>query len=417
MILTLIFLFCSLVAQAHPHFFVIIPTFRNRDYCIQNIQALAEQHYQDWHALVLVDGAPEEDDGTACLLESWIKEHNLSEKIAIQRSTERRYALRNIYCAIHQYAQDDWVITLYDGDDFYSHIDFSVNRDALSRIAQEYQQQDTWMTYGQLVNYPWGTLGDPRPFPAEILATNGFRRYQWLFCHPRTFYAWLFKEIKLEDCLYEGSFFETAWDVAFMPMLEMATGRHIRFIDTVLYAYRHHARNDYATNFPRHRMMETYIRSKASYKPLHSKKSHACKMKQHIVSTANLRDILYGFLLNQYVKSIDISADWLGFTTIENNTSLEELIAACNEHNATSGCIITSAMKEQLGDSLVHLYKNIYYALCATVFSSSVTGDFSAVVLQNTRLAKILRNLKIPGQKKHRWGSGEVCIVMLDEDI
>ena len=55
--------------------------------------------------------------------------------------------------------------------------------------------------------------------------------------HLRTFYAGLFKKIKLGDFLFQGQFFQAACDTAFMfPMLEMAGNKAVHIQD-ILYVY------------------------------------------------------------------------------------------------------------------------------------------------------------------------------------
>jgi len=264
--LTLVFfIFDSEARRAQapsPHFFVVIPTYRNKDYCIQNITKLVEQTYKKWQALVIVDGSPEEDDGTYEILEKYIAVHDLSSTIFLMRNSERRGALDNIYTAIHDYAEDDWVVVLYDGDDYFK------TPKALDRISCEYIFNNAWFTYGQYVNYPKGDLGHCHAFPPMVIKNNNFRHYPWVASHPRTFYAWLFKKIDKEDLMYQNKFFDVAWDVAFMPMLEMASYGHIRFISDILYVYRHHARNDYKLHLPRVTMLEKNIRARKKYEPL-----------------------------------------------------------------------------------------------------------------------------------------------------
>ncbi len=89
--------------------------------------------------------------------------------------------------------------------------------------------------------YPEGEIGICKAIPDEIIKTNSFRKYNWVTSHLKTFYAGLFKRIKLYDLQYDGKFFSMANDVAMMmPMLEMARNGHIKFISDILYVYNHH---------------------------------------------------------------------------------------------------------------------------------------------------------------------------------
>lgn len=261
-IISFIFLMPALQAQL-PHFFVVIPTYHNKKFCIENITALAEQTYDDWTACIVLDGKLEDDDGTRALLETYIHDHHLEDKVMMIQRGQRVLALANIYYAIHTYAQDDWVVVLYDGDDFFT------EKTALERIAVEYEDPETWLTYGNYIEYPSRKRGVCRAFPEHVIRERSFRAYSWITSHPRTFYAWLFKRIALDDLMHERKFFPMTWDLAIMfPLLEMAADGHIRFIPDALYAYRFHDHNDFNTNIRLLLALEHIIRKKAPYKTI-----------------------------------------------------------------------------------------------------------------------------------------------------
>ena len=93
------------------------------------------------------------------------------------------------------------------------------------------------MTAGGYVEYPSGRPGLTRPIPRYVVKENGFRRYPKTTSQLRTFYAWLFKDLTLEDLFFEGKFFRTAGDVAKMyPMFEKA-GERIGFDYRTVYIY------------------------------------------------------------------------------------------------------------------------------------------------------------------------------------
>lgn len=257
-------LFTAYALQAHlPHFLIVIPTYHNKDYCIENIESLIKQTHTNWTAVIVVDGSRANDDGTGDLLEAYIAEHDLGDHIILARAGERKLALRNIYETIYTYGSDDWVVVLYDGDDFFT------TPLALERIAQEYDDPHTWLTYGSYIDYPAKTRGVCQPIPPHIMYMREFRKHVWVASHPRTFYVWLFKKIKKEDLLYHGTFYPMAWDLPLMfPMLEMASQGHIRFIPDTLYAYRHHERNDYNKNITLLLSLDRIVRHKPPYPAL-----------------------------------------------------------------------------------------------------------------------------------------------------
>ena len=87
--------------------------------------------------------------------------------------------------------------------------------------------------------------------------------------HLKTFYAWLFKKIDVEDLKIGGEFFPMTWDQAMMfPMLEMAGDRHA-FIKETLYVYNMtNPLSDNRVNAQLQRDLEKWIRSKPSYDKL-----------------------------------------------------------------------------------------------------------------------------------------------------
>lgn len=249
---------------AEPKFFVVIPSFKCADYCIENIESLMRQTYTDWSAAVIIDGDPEDEDGTYVLLTNHVAQRGFQNRIKVCRNTYRRYSLANIHRAITtQCPSDEHVVVILDGDDYFLH-----DR-ALERIAQEYRDPEVWLTYGQYCNMPAGTRGICRPYPPEVIRDNYFRSYPFIASHPRTFYAWLYKQIRLSDLYYRDWFFTVTGDVVMMlPMLEMASRGHIRCIEEPLYAYRHYDNNDYAVRCGELLRRERDIRSRPCYKPL-----------------------------------------------------------------------------------------------------------------------------------------------------
>jgi len=125
---------------------------------------------------------------------------------------------------------DDSIIVTLDGDDWLP------DDEVLTRLNEAYAD-DVWLTYGQFKLHPSQTMGWASPMPDYIVENNAFRDFQHLPTHLRTFYAWLFKQIKLEDFLYLGQFYPMTWDMVMMfPMIEMAGERH-RFISDIMYIY------------------------------------------------------------------------------------------------------------------------------------------------------------------------------------
>jgi glycosyltransferase involved in cell wall biosynthesis len=174
-------------------------------------------------------------------------------------------ALANLYRAIHSCNDDDIIVTV-DGDDWLE------NPHVLQKINTAYQNPDIWLTYGQFKVYPGHNPGICKPYPKDVIAQKRYRGEVFVASHLRTFYAFLFKQIKLEDLLYKGSFLPVAWDLAFMfPMLEMA-GNRFTCIQDVLYVYnRMNSLNDSKLHELLQWNLDLFIRSKPVYQELVTK--------------------------------------------------------------------------------------------------------------------------------------------------
>jgi hypothetical protein len=151
-----------------------------------------------------------------------------------------------------------------DGDDWLAH------SGVLARLNEIYSGAACWMTYGQYRSWPDNALGLSKEIPASVVETNGFRKNEWCSSHLRSFYAGLFKRIKMEDLLTpDGTFYQMAWDQAIMfPLLEMS-GHRAKFNSDVLYIY--NAANpisDCRLDRELQRQLEAHIRARPSYRRL-----------------------------------------------------------------------------------------------------------------------------------------------------
>jgi len=133
-----------------------------------------------------------------------------------------------------------------------------------------YADPTIWLTYGQFKIYPDGN-GFCSAIPQNIIQYRKFRKFKWCISHLRTFYAGLFKKIKIKDLLYEGKFFPVSWDRAIMfPMIEMASN-HFKFIPDILYIYNNaNPINDHKTSRQMQLQLAEYIQNLPPYKEIDS---------------------------------------------------------------------------------------------------------------------------------------------------
>lgn len=204
---------------------VIIPSYNNEQWCERNLLSVLSQCYENYRVIYINDCST---DRTGELVATYVNNHPQGWRVTILNNSKRCGALSNLFHAIHSCLDAEVIVTV-DGDDWLAF------DGVLSLLNSVYADGTVWMTYGELRTWPNGTRGEGRAISADIIEVNAYRYSHWMTSHLRTFYAGLFKKIQKEDLLYEGSFFEGAWDLAIMfPMLEMA-GVHSRYIADILY--------------------------------------------------------------------------------------------------------------------------------------------------------------------------------------
>lgn len=239
---------------------IIIPSYKNEQWCMRNIQSILMQDYNNYRVVYIDDFSP---DQTYARVKGLVDQSGKKDRFTLIKNQERRGALYNLYHAIHVCKDYEIVLTL-DGDDWLS------KPTVLQTINAAYDDPNVWLTYGQFQEYPKGHLGICHPMPEAIVAAHNYRSQPWFTSHLRTFYAGLFKRVKEHDLRdEEGNFYAVTWDQAFMfPMLEMANGK-IKFIDDILYIYNQaNPLNDYKQHLRRQLYCERMIRGKQPYQPL-----------------------------------------------------------------------------------------------------------------------------------------------------
>ena len=228
--LLLLLFFLPLALFGVTEFVVIIPSFNNEKHVLDNIDSLRMQTYPHWKAVYIDDCST---DNTGELVEHYVKAMGLSKKFKIVHNRENAGSMANCYKWI-QRQEPNRVIVHLDGDDRLAHYK------VLERLAAVYSDPNVWVTYGNFTTEPEGYPYRSEALPKEVIAKNSFRKYHWVTSHLKTYYAKLFHLIDREYFFYKDAFVPMAQDQAIMlPILELASLGHIRFIDEVLYVYNH----------------------------------------------------------------------------------------------------------------------------------------------------------------------------------
>lgn len=245
---------------------VVVPSYNNAQWYEKNLESIFSQKYDNYRVIYIDDCS---QDGTYELVKEYVGVCGQENRVTVIANTTRRGALANHYKAVHQCADHEIVVQL-DGDDWFAH------NEVLARVNKAYENSNIWMTYGQYEVYPSGKKGQCKLVPYGVFKKCAYREYEWVTSALRTFYAGLFKKIKLQDLLENGDFFKAGCDLACMlPMLEMANGK-VRFIDDILYIYNcKTSLNDHKKNLQLQRHCEYVIRGRDKYEPLKSLWSNA----------------------------------------------------------------------------------------------------------------------------------------------
>jgi hypothetical protein len=103
----------------------------------------------------------------------------------------------------------------------------------LSNLNSYYQNSDLWVTYSQDGSEVDSKM-KARAFKKSHLKHMNFRKDRSLLTRINTFYAGIFKKIKLDDLLENGSFIKDSKELAIaLPILEMSR-EHIYFVNEEL---------------------------------------------------------------------------------------------------------------------------------------------------------------------------------------
>ena len=218
---------------------VVVCSYNNSKWTENTLNSIFSQDYTNFRLIIVDDCST---DGNQQVIQKYIDDNHLADRVTFIQNKKRQRKLFNLYRVLYL-CDDDEIVVMVDGDDFLA------NNQVLSQLSAMYDSDDIWFTYGQYKNVPaseatlWGhkEMGYCRQVPKHIQSKRAYRYYSFIYMHPSSFRAWLFKLVKLEDLItdkikgFEGDFYPASNDVAmYFPMVEMAHTR-IRFIADILY--------------------------------------------------------------------------------------------------------------------------------------------------------------------------------------
>lgn len=231
----------------------------------RNIAVVRSQTFADFQCILIDDIST---DQTVELARKAIAD---DDRFRLIVNEEKKFKTRNVVEGIAMAnADDEDVIVLLDGDDELA------SKHALQIVADTYERDDCWMTYGSYCHPDGSRAWTSRPYDDRVIEQNSFRRVRWLASHLKTFKYklwnrldedvfmitqeeirvacrrallqlkfrawWNWRNIEARD-LHDatGKYIRRVDDKAFTyAMLEMS-GRRVSFIEDILYIY-HYAR-------------------------------------------------------------------------------------------------------------------------------------------------------------------------------
>ena len=231
---------------------ILTTTFNCEKFIERCLFSIMSQSFKDFKCYITDDMST---DGTVDKIKSAIK-------------NDTRFVLIENHCKFYQPGNYDQVIRFraVDGDEICVEVDgddWLPNPKIFEKINEVYQDKNVWMTSGSF-KYHDGRPGFANP-PQKF---TEIRKQTFTLSHLRTWKAWLWKKIEIEDLKDDdGNYWSVAGDLAFMfPMLEMSGEEHYRFLPEILYIYNEsNPLNDHKVNMPNVIQTVNKIRSKRGY--------------------------------------------------------------------------------------------------------------------------------------------------------
>lgn len=210
-------------------FVVVIASYNNEAVCKRNLKSVFEQNYSNYRVIYIDDCST---DRTYEIVKSYIEECGKQEIVTLIRNETRQLKTPNLYKAYHSCKNHEIIICL-DGDDWLAH------NEVFKKVNRHYQNPDVWITHGSCLVYPKmdRTAGAPLPKISSLsLRNQGVFEISML----RTFYAGLFKQIKLKDFFFHNKMMANAEDAMIMFSLIELAPTHVQFIPDILYIINDH---------------------------------------------------------------------------------------------------------------------------------------------------------------------------------
>ncbi len=353
----------ALVAE-EKKLFVIIPSYNNALWAEKNLLSVLNQKYPNFEGIYVDDCS---SDKTSTIIQKTLKQFDSTEKIEYVKNNKHRGKAANLWLTLHGFnaqkkIQDDDIVVILDGDDWYPH-DL-----VFSYLNQLYNTHDIWLTYGGFFRCPPQSDKPLVTIPKHAIQHNLFRSFRGCSAQQRTFYAWLYRHIKLSDLFFNGKFVPRAGDTAkIIPMMEMA-GPRFKRIDEKIYAYnRANAINDDKLDNLQN-VIDHYIREKlCKYQPLRERDPREMSdQKIDIICLANTEQMdQQKLFLEELEKNLKNAGKIHTLTSTQGNTFKKHFLDEC-ALSSDYVCVIKNLSDSNIPQLDLMLVKRVLWATQAT---------------------------------------------------
>lgn len=211
--------------QEQQDFVVIILGENGSNYCERQLKSIFEQTHNSYH-VVYLDHSFSNQNGEK--VKQICKDMNKEDKLTLVSHKTQKNKMEAIYGAIQKLKPHQIVVYL-EGDDWLAH------ENVFDHLNAAYAHPDVWLTYSRTIHHPDYQKIEGQPYSDQFLKNKKFREKGGLpFDSLVTFPVAYFKEIRLQDLLFNGKFLEGKIAHAFLyPLMEMGP-EHLLFIDEVM---------------------------------------------------------------------------------------------------------------------------------------------------------------------------------------
>lgn len=244
----------KIFAIQHP-IVIMVLAHNNQDCYERTLDSIIAQLYDNYRVIYVDDGST---DNSYYYAKAYSIERHISSRCTFRRSACHQGPLAHIYREV-QKCKEDEIIVVLDGCDWFA------DEHVLDTINKYFCNNDVWLAYGGYTSYP--------ELKTDILSKD--KNSQLELCIS---YAWIFKELKLEDLLYNHIFYQGDWNsIIANPLKQLASNRYMSISDIL-----------YVSNSNHHHIAQKTLRQQSNIRPINYKPLACRKQIQSSDDTASL---------------------------------------------------------------------------------------------------------------------------------